>query len=203
MNEIITRICKKCGIEKPINEFGKESSKKDGIRPWCKSCAIQAANNWRINNPEKARETDRKAYEKINKEKKREYGKKWYHENIEKIKEKLREYKLKRGDEISRKANERTKKWIAENPEKRAEQQRNRRARKHNNGGTITANEWENLKRKYNYTCLCCGKREPDVKITLDHVIPLILGGSHSIDNAQPLCFSCNSSKQAKHIDYR
>jgi 5-methylcytosine-specific restriction endonuclease McrA len=39
--------------------------------------------------------------------------------------------------------------------------------------------------------------------LTEDHVVPLSLGGSNDIDNIQPLCKSCNSSKRGRHIDYR
>jgi 5-methylcytosine-specific restriction endonuclease McrA len=48
---------------------------------------------------------------------------------------------------------------------------------------------------------LCCGR--PDVKLTQDHVVPLARGGSNLIDNIQPLCASCNSSKGTQTIDYR
>lgn len=43
--------------------------------------------------------------------------------------------------------------------------------------------------------CAHCGSEN---KITIDHIIPLSLGGRHSIGNLQPLCLSCNSSKGAK-----
>jgi 5-methylcytosine-specific restriction endonuclease McrA len=69
--------------------------------------------------------------------------------------------------------------------------------------GKITTEQWQELKCKYNHTCLKCKRKEPDIKLTLDHVKPLRLGGENTISNAQPLCGSCNSSKGAKWIDYR
>jgi len=77
-----------------------------------------------------------------------------------------------------------------------------RRARQANADGTHTLGEWENLKAQYNWTCPACGKRELDIKLTADHIIPLILGGSNNIENIQPLCKSCNSSKFTKIIKY-
>lgn len=77
------------------------------------------------------------------------------------------------------------------------------RARINGNNGKIIYQEWRDLKEKYNNACLCCGRRAPEVEITLDHVLPLSMGGSNTIDNAQPLCLSCNSRKGTKHIDYR
>jgi 5-methylcytosine-specific restriction endonuclease McrA len=47
---------------------------------------------------------------------------------------------------------------------------------------------------------LCCKQEKP---LTIDHVVPLSLGGSNSIDNLQPLCHQCNSRKGTRIIDYR
>lgn len=77
---------------------------------------------------------------------------------------------------------------------------RNRRALEKNAEGKITVREWLALCEKYG-KCLCCGRS--DVKLTLDHVKPLSIGGANLISNAQPLCVSCNSRKGTKYIDYR
>lgn len=69
--------------------------------------------------------------------------------------------------------------------------------------GRICASEWAQLKRQYDYTCLACGRKEPDIELTLDHVVPLVRGGSAGIENAQPLCRSCNSAKKDRVVDYR
>lgn len=76
-----------------------------------------------------------------------------------------------------------------------------RRTRKANNGGSYTLKEWEILCAKYGNRCLCCGRG--DIVLTVDHVIPVIDGGSNDISNLQPLCKSCNSKKNRKHTDYR
>jgi 5-methylcytosine-specific restriction endonuclease McrA len=69
--------------------------------------------------------------------------------------------------------------------------------------GRFTRKDEQTLKKRYNHTCLCCGRREPEIKLEMDHVIPVVLGGSNSIENRQPLCQYCNSSKGTKIIDYR
>jgi len=77
-----------------------------------------------------------------------------------------------------------------------------RRARKLNAQGTHTQGEWENLKAQYNWTCPACDKKEPEVVLTEDHIIPLNKGGSDNIENIQPLCRSCNCKKHTDIIKY-
>ncbi len=55
--------------------------------------------------------------------------------------------------------------------------------------------EWEDMKKQYNYTCPSCYKKEPEIKLTVDHIIPLSLSGKNNKNNIQPLCFSCNCKK--------
>ncbi|MHB8597295.1 MAG: HNH endonuclease signature motif containing protein [Ktedonobacteraceae bacterium] len=78
-----------------------------------------------------------------------------------------------------------------------------RRTRKTLAGGKFTAQEWLALNEKYSFSCLCCGRKEPDIKLTADHVVPVAKGGSSDISNIQPLCLSCNSKKHSKIVDYR
>lgn len=52
------------------------------------------------------------------------------------------------------------------------------------------------------WACALCGAacREPNphdpASATVDHIVPLSLGGEHSRANAQTACLSCNSAKQ-------
>ena len=75
---------------------------------------------------------------------------------------------------------------------------RKRRNARLNAEGEHTPKEWEDLKKEYNYKCLCCGKAEPDIRLTEDHIIPLSKGGLHRLSNLQILCPPCNLKKRDK-----
>jgi len=77
------------------------------------------------------------------------------------------------------------------------------KARKHEAEGSHTFGEWELLKKQYGYRCPCCGRKEPKIVLTEDHIIPLSRGGSDYIENIQPLCGSCNCKKNTKVIKYQ
>jgi len=114
---------------------------------------------------------------------------------------------------IGRKLSEETKSKISQNSNLRGERNwqwkggitKNKEYRswiknKHNRlkkltEGNYSWEEWEELKREHNYTCVICGRKEPEIKLTIDHIIPISEGGTNWISNIQPLCRSCNSRK--------
>lgn len=77
-----------------------------------------------------------------------------------------------------------------------------RRVRKLKAEGSHTLNQWQELKARYGFMCLCCKKVEPLITLSEDHIIPLTKGGNDYIENIQPLCRSCNSKKYTKTIRY-
>lgn len=74
-----------------------------------------------------------------------------------------------------------------------------RRARLKECEGEFSIQEWDELVKEYGNSCAYCGCN--DVKMTMDHVIPITKGGRHSMDNIVPACGICNSSKNNKLLD--
>lgn len=91
------------------------------------------------------------------------------------------------------------RKWASNNRVNRNVSEARRRGLK-KDAGDFSLEEWVELCDTYGNVCLACGRDEP---LTIDHVVPLSVGGSNTIDNLQPLCKSCNCKKSTKTIDYR
>jgi 5-methylcytosine-specific restriction endonuclease McrA len=86
----------------------------------------------------------------------------------------------------------------------RREEERERQRREHERRQTVEYRRaefrkdgklrWRVLSRD-NYVCRICGARGADAELTVDHITPLIAGGSNDEFNLQTLCRSCNSRK--------
>jgi 5-methylcytosine-specific restriction endonuclease McrA len=114
-----------------------------------------------------------------NKEQRKQYAAKRRAENYEKV------------ISIERASRERNKE--KNRPAKNARQQiRNKIVQ----GKTFVLSA-KDLRRLYSQPCASCGTME---NLSIDHIIPLSRGGSHSIGNMMTLCRSCNASKNARTI---
>lgn len=87
---------------------------------------------------------------------------------------------------------ERARKWSRDHPVEKARQRHARRAREVGAPGAWMASEWRALRESLGDRCAYCGSTQ---RLTIDHVVPLVRGGSNSIDNLIVACRSCNSRK--------
>jgi len=74
----------------------------------------------------------------------------------------------------------------------------NKRAKRHKfvsaHGKRVSTRQWMAMLHQHDYGCISCGKGGRG-NLTLDHIISLNEGGNQSIENLQPLCISCHSTK--------
>lgn len=70
-----------------------------------------------------------------------------------------------------------------------------RRARLLGAPGSFTPKQWQHVVNIFENRCVSCRKERP---LAADHKVPLSRGGHNSIDNIQPLCRACNTSKHTR-----
>lgn len=215
--------CSKCKQSYSLTCFSKNKNTQDGLAFECKKCSLE----YREKKRQHLRDYN-KQYRIQNKEKLAASYKERYNKNIDKERARSARYRANSPEKV--KATQ--KAYAVNNPEKRAEQRRKwlsksgnkikqkdavqrcrerkpdqylaythiRRAKIKGNGGTYTAKEWQDLCAYYGNVCLCCHQSRP---LVVDHVMPISKGGTSNIENLQPLCKSCNSTKRDKDTDYR
>lgn len=61
-------------------------------------------------------------------------------------------------------------------------------------------NKLKKIKLIENKECIICRSRE---NLEVDHVIPVVLGGSDSLENLQVLCHDCHKKKTSSELKYR
>lgn len=175
----MTKLCSKCGKQKPKIEFGKDSQKRDGLLSSCKSCRNSAAMKYREKNIENERA--RVAT--------------WYQENKERAKSINAKYRSENKDkEKARKA-----KWNLLNPDAHRIYKQNRRTLKNQSGGKLSKGLSGRLFKLQRGKCACGCNQPLNDDFHLDHIMPLALGGTNTDDNIQLLRAICNLQKHAKH----
>lgn len=228
-DRVAGKVCRSCGEWKPVSDFHKQVVRGepigDGFKSRCRACLNIQRNAHRAANVEEYRARARKfhrehseqvkaknyAYRDAHREQYREMDRARYERNQEELKAAQRvrnaAYRASRPDEVRAYYRTYYRSYKQAHPVRLRQHQRRhelrRRARKNEAEGCHSEAEWEALKQHYRHTCLRCGKHEPEIVLTRDHVVPLTKGGSDWITNIQPLCAVCNSSKNNKIVDYR
>ena len=202
-----------CSVEKPLADFYRDRNSKDGHQRRCKTCHREW---WKAYSSDYRRERikrDPDWVKRVN-EIGREATKRWEDRNPDKVRDKSRRTAQRRSSDPLLRA-----KYTRYQRERRQQRQRNdpayhahlmrlaragwkrRRALLARASGSHTMAEWDRLCAYYDHCCVCCKEHRP---LTVDHVVPLSRGGGDGIQNIQPLCGPCNSSKGNRRIiDYR
>ena len=160
--------CRKCGKEKPLDEFHRRKTSKDGRAYECKSCmAVRRRRHYHVNETVETRKLCRER----NKEKRNAYDRRWRAEN----KDKVLAY---RKTEVYKAA--------------RVRVSHSRRSRV---SERIDRASWENRLDYYGGKCVYCNTEND---ITIEHRIPISRGGTNLPANLVPACKSCNCKKGTK-----
>lgn len=209
-----TKTCRCCGEEKPLADFNRDKTTRDGVKTRCRSCDREY-NAWLYQrdpekvktatrayakaafdaDPEKTRAEARvrmSRWKKVNPARAREIQRTHRSANLEERRAACRESYRRRNDREPGWKREYAREWYANNRDKASVTRNRRRAKKI--AGTIIAFTADHLEARMSMFpgCWMCG----GPKETVDHVKPLEKGGAHMLANLKPACRSCNSSKQ-------
>lgn len=171
------KTCSKCGEEKPLDEYWRSKTGKDGRRADCRACRKVAQGEYYAENRDAllARKVE---YYTENRESKLEYRAAYYRENRDRILDETAEYS-------------------AANPHIKWESGVRWRAKQYGTNPAIERFTKEDVIAKYGDRCWHC-KSAPFEE--LDHYpISISHGGDHVIENAKPACRACNRPGRASH----
>ena len=62
----------------------------------------------------------------------------------------------------------------------------------------ISKSQRYDILKRDNFTCQYCGRSAPEVRLEVDHVMPVSKGGNNSNDNLKVACRYCNGGKSNK-----
>lgn len=148
----------------------------------CVACAMAQQARWRAHNPD--------FLSRLDPAKKAARDKRWLDANID---EKLRRDRERHAANPYHRR-EYDKRWQAANPERVRAKTHNRRSRKLSAEGSHTGDDIQRLRKSQRGKCANCGTSlQPGYHI--DHIVPLIAGGSNWPSNLQLLCPPCNQRK--------
>lgn len=184
------KVCTKCGTEKPLEEFHRDKRGKAGRCAQCKVCTCARARGWyesQAGDPEfKARRKEQGA----------RALKRWRAANAESIKVYMDAYRKANKEAIA----EQGKRWRTANAQRVTEKNQRRRARLLE--AFVADVDREQIWARDEGVCQLCNIAidrslawPHPLSMTIDHIIPLSLGGSHEPSNVQLAHAVCNSRK--------
>lgn len=191
---ITEKRCPKCGQTKPTSDFGKNKQTSNGLACNCKACHnLRGKVYYQAHQAQVIERTSKN--NKANRARCYQAKVRWQNrhreEHLASTKERVQRWREQNRDK-DRAASLR---WSKAHPDAVRAISHKGRTRRFKADGFFTKEEWQAVKQAQGYRCLHCGKQEPEIKLTVDHIIPLSKGGTGYISNVQGLCRSCNSVK--------
>ena len=172
MDALTGRCCLKCGKEKEAHEFRKNRRYLNGLTSWCKTCHEEYRRHWRIKNREHQRHMDALSARRRRAALKARTHYALSPEYRERMKQNVREWRKTHPD------------W------------RKNHARRHTYGELREA-VLTFIAERDGWLCTLCGKSLDLPKASYDHIVPVMMGGPHRLDNLRMVCKPCNMQRGA------
>lgn len=190
---MLTKTCSNpnCPMQnpQPIENFHKDSRKKDGYRSQCKTCQLERARLYRESHRELLAEKQR-AYASSG-DGQKVASKAWKDAHKEHISEYNAQYHQAHKEERSRYNHD----YGQEHHDGVLERSRKRRAISYGLNEHFTEAEFFKKFDDLGQQCFYCHKKLTRETVQRDHYIPLAKGGDNTINNVVPCCKDCNDKK--------
>ena len=148
----------------------------------CLACLAAAVARWKITHPEYDEAGHARRRRAKDPTSHRAASKRWAQNNREQVNAAMRRWRKLNGERLR-------PQWRADTA--------NYRARKAGNGGNFTADDVVEIHKRQKGRCASCRCHLDEFEI--DHIHPVVLGGTSDPANLQLLCMPCNRSKGGKH----
>lgn len=188
--------CTICKDKYPLTEeyFSKNYRTKDGWDYTCKICKKKQSHETYMRNQEDRKRRVRE-YAQKNREVKRAKDRAYHLAHAEAARVRAREYRRIHAEEHRQYNREYAK---THRPQRRVNE-RNRRARLNSRGTHTIQDVMMQYKRQRGH-CYYCKRKIIWGKHHVDHIVPLIKGGSNRADNLVIACPTCNCRKREKFL---
>ena len=181
--EMHKKRCTRCGETKPISEFVKDCTTRDGLRPSCKACAAIYSKAYN-----KAHKAEAAAYHIANRAKRIANTKAWQDKNPDRVRAHRKAYRESHKAEIAAYRKASRARHIARNNNRRVSPDGARMTAQAVRGAIAPAGGF------------CCYCNQPFEDGHIDHTQPISRGGTNDYNNLVYICASCNQSKGSKTV---
>lgn len=187
-----TKRCPRCKETKPLSAFSRCSRTKDGLQCYCKECQRILGKEWR-SSPGVREATNAYRRKWLTPEKNREYHQRYNEKHPGYAARKTQKWRADNPEKLAEqraKMPEYGREWRARNPDKVLDWTHKRRALKAKTA-SVPVNRSEVAERD-NWRCHICGQKVTRKNWSLDHLVPLSRGGTHTMDNVALAHLRCN-----------
>lgn len=199
--------CSKCKSTKASAEFSVDKKMRCGLNSMCRECVRQSGRRWKLanrervleyaklwalKNPEKTREADRRRWE-THKSRLKVRNAALRKANVAKYRLAKSAWKKANREKVAASA----RRAYAKDPVKDLNKCHRRRVRLLSAEGSFTSADVADIRRLQTDRCAICAI-DLKSKGQIDHIVPLVAGGSNYRSNIQLLCRPCNASKGAR-----
>ena len=197
----VMKLCVRCGQTRPTTDFSRNSKTKDKLSSWCKECHSNHAVAWAAQHPDRRRRPYTQAMALAAHKRYMASREQYIKRSTEYTKahqRETKEYRAAYEKKNRKRLREYQRRWAKQHPEKiRNRASTQRKGRRFAEGAIIERISYRAVYERDSGKCQLCRRAVSFKAMTLDHIVPVSLGGNHTMLNVQTAHRRCNSRRGA------